>query len=331
MADLTDRDRGQIILVAAFALAVIFVALALIVNSAIFTENLASRSETAGSDGALSMRSMVETNVGYSVETANRNNNTNYDTLNRNVTNSVENISLETGRHQATSGRVVTVSHDISETTNGTRLGQSDNSEFENGTVVSDIQRGATGNGTRAFVINASQIDASDNGSAFEIVVNDTDSPGLENSWRANIWLDSGTDTVHVRTLRNDSSTSTADCAVTVDSDRSAYRIDITGGTIDDEPCSALRRDSGGQNFHFGAGTEIGTSGDYDIFFRNGNEITGNFSMVTTTTTSVPTLTDDPATYSDPGIYDVTVDYAYWTSDLRYETAIRVAPGEPNV
>ena len=71
MANLRDDDRGQIILVAAFAIAVIFVSLALIVNSAIFTENLASRGETAGSDGALSMRAMVETNVGDSMEAIN--------------------------------------------------------------------------------------------------------------------------------------------------------------------------------------------------------------------------------------------------------------------
>lgn len=46
MADVTvsRRDRGQMLLVGAFALSLVFVALALLLNSAIYTENLTTRS-----------------------------------------------------------------------------------------------------------------------------------------------------------------------------------------------------------------------------------------------------------------------------------------------
>ena len=44
------RSRGQIILVSAFALAVIFVSLALVLNTAIYTENLATRETVDGHD-----------------------------------------------------------------------------------------------------------------------------------------------------------------------------------------------------------------------------------------------------------------------------------------
>ena len=47
MADLKG-ERGQILLIAAFALAVIFIALGLVVNGAIFTENLASQGDASG-------------------------------------------------------------------------------------------------------------------------------------------------------------------------------------------------------------------------------------------------------------------------------------------
>ena len=74
MADLTavlgrnenagGGDRGQMIIVAAFVLAVSIVALALILNSAIFTQNLASRSGSSGTTEALAERSSVEQGVG---------------------------------------------------------------------------------------------------------------------------------------------------------------------------------------------------------------------------------------------------------------------------
>jgi len=124
VAHLSGEDRGQILLVAAFALAVIFVAMALIVNSAIFTENLASRGETSGSDGALSMRADVATSVGAGVEAANRNDNGSVGELTDAVSASVRNISRQTGRQSARSGRVVDVSYQSA--TEGARIYQSD-------------------------------------------------------------------------------------------------------------------------------------------------------------------------------------------------------------
>ena len=58
MADMSasTRDRGQMILVGAFALSMTFVALALLLNSAVYTENLASRSIDAGASEAIEFR-----------------------------------------------------------------------------------------------------------------------------------------------------------------------------------------------------------------------------------------------------------------------------------
>jgi hypothetical protein len=330
VANLRRGERGQIILVAAFALAVIFVAMALIVNSAIFTENLASRGETTGSNGALSMRAMVETNVGDGVAAANRNNYSSESDLTAAVRASIRTISEQTGRQSARSGRLVDISYQDERF--GERIYQSD-SNFTNGDndenyqVVGSVGRVTDGNGTRAFRIDATSISASDNDSAFTVRVQDSDiTTGNENSWRARIWRVDST-TIHVRTIKNDDGTaSTEDCEIIHDASLPSVRIDVTGGTIDGEECDALATAPSGENFHFGAGA----TDTYDISFENAANIEGNFSMVVhpESTLDLAGLLSGPE--SDPALYDVTVRYSYLTTDLRYETDVRVAPGEPD-
>ncbi|MBX0303654.1 DUF7261 family protein [Haloarcula salinisoli] len=339
MANLSRDDRGQILLIAAFALAVIFVAMALIVNSAIFTENLATRGETAGSEGALSMRADVTENVGEGIEAANRNNNSSQSDLTGAVEASVRQLSQQTGRQSARSGRVVNVAYQSGSQKEGARIYRANDSSFTNAAgderyqLVGNVSRVDDANGTRAFVIEASTItaDASD---PFEIRVQDSAASGDENSWRARIW-DAGGDTVHVRTLKNDSGTTVVeDCEVTRDSPGTGITIDVTGGTIDGEECDALRTAPSGENFHFGAGTGVtpGTDDSYDISFDKADGITGTFSLVVYDGGDLellPDASDGPK--SSTALYDVTVEYTYLTTDLRYETDVRVAPGEPDV
>ncbi|MBX0284868.1 hypothetical protein EGH22_00885 [Halomicroarcula sp. F28] len=339
MANLSRDDRGQILLIAAFALAVIFVAMALIVNSAIFTENLATRGETAGSEGALSMRADVAENVGEAMEAANRNDHGSVDNLTTAVNASIRQISQQTGGQSARSGRVVDVTNRTY--TEGTRIYRANESNFTNEAgdesyqLVGDVARVDDANGTRAFVIEASSITAGGPTSAFEIRVQDSTASGNENSWRARIWNASG-DNVSVRTLKNDSGTTVVEeCRVTKDSPGPNVTIDVTGGTIDGEECDALGTAPSGESFHFGAGTGVapGTSDTYDISFNNSDEITGTYSLVVYEEPSVldllPDASDGPK--SSPALYDVTVEYTYLTTDLRYETDVRVAPGEPDV
>jgi len=59
MADVSPltRDREQMILVGAFALSMTFVAFALLLNSAVYTQNLADRNGDAGADEAIEFKS----------------------------------------------------------------------------------------------------------------------------------------------------------------------------------------------------------------------------------------------------------------------------------
>lgn len=333
MADIAGRDRGQIILIAAFALAVTFVALALLVNSAIFTENLASRGETAGSDGALSMRAMVEENVGHTVEAANRHNHS--DDLQETVERGVRNVSTQAALHHSTSGALVDVTYD--DEREGVRIVQEapdsftvdgDDTDYQ---VVGDVERVSGANGTRAFRINASDVNADTNASAFEVKANESGAgaTGNENSWRMRVWLDPS-DELHVRTLRNESgSTDVETCSVTVA--EAPYHVDVTGGTVAGRPCDALGTGPDGENFHFGSGA----GDEYDLYFRNADQIEGTYSMVVhgeeglLDLGNIDDLTGGGEPYHTDALYDVTVRYTYETSETRYGTDIRVAPGEP--
>ena len=58
-----SRERGQLILLGGLTLAVLLVALAVILNAAIYSENLASRGDAIGADEALQFRDETETAV----------------------------------------------------------------------------------------------------------------------------------------------------------------------------------------------------------------------------------------------------------------------------
>lgn len=71
MANVIDDDRAQIILITALVLAVIFVALALVVNSAIYTENLSTRASGAESQHVLEERATTDLSVTRAIGEAN--------------------------------------------------------------------------------------------------------------------------------------------------------------------------------------------------------------------------------------------------------------------
>jgi len=326
VADLDGRSRGQIILVAAFALAVIFITLALIVNSAIFTQNLASRGETSGADDALSHRAMVEESVGENVEIANRRNNSVCPCttdLRDAIQYSIENTSVQGERQQVTSGGLIAVSYGSN--TLGDRIYQEDPAQltFDDAAsssryaVAEDVTHvpGVPGaNGTRAFRINASSISGT-----FGVEAVNAD-PNSNETWEMSVSKPTA-NTVRIDTLRNDTSPNIAEsCEVTVDS--APYRIDVTDGTINGKPCDALGTNDAGQKFTFGTGATDG----YDIYFDNAGSVQGNFSMVVHGASGFGSHTLS----RDTALYDVTVDYTYETSGLYYDTTIRVAPGEPD-
>lgn len=325
MADLSrlvpdDGDRGQLILIAAFILAVSFVVLALVVNSAIFTENLATREDMPGSHDALDHRYEVEQSVGELVMAINGNNSDG-----STIGDIDDNIGTQGGSQQASLGRVVSISHDSQE--DGLKIAQ-DNFE-RNFTNIDGNESWTVAEGvsqTRNFGIdlNLTDEDILDDitSDPFTVIVNDTDA---DDQWNLSIGgdniLNDGVE-IEVETIHGE----TATCTGEVEDNNAT--VDITGATVAGEPCHALSKlQDDGTEMWFGANID-----EYDIEFENADNIEGTYSFII----SDGDYDDDDDfgddeeqfPYDDDAIYSVTVDYAYYTHSVGYETQIRVAPGE---
>lgn len=316
-------ERGQLLLIAAFIIGVSFVVLALVVNSAIFTENLATRDDVAGSDDALDYRNEVSQNLGDVITAINQNNSVLDDYSSSNldtpVENNVETMRRQSGIQQSSQGRVVDVEY--LGWVLGLKIAQDDPRTFTNTsgsktdwTVVENVPN------TRNVKLNVTQ----DPGMAllsdpFEMVV---ERGGDE--WTLTIADDStGTDDVIIEVDRPGESPET--CTSEFDG---YLIIDVTGGTIGGDPCHALTRLTDGTPMWFGTGV----SPDYDIRFENGDELAGTYSFVV----EDPATPDDPGDFGSPGsgpytkdaVYSASVGYRYYTSDVGFETVIRAVPGE---
>lgn len=316
-------ERGQIILIAAFAIAVTFVALALVVNSAIFTENLASRGETSGSDDSLVVRHEIDQSVGEAIGHANTYNTSSESDLEANVTQSVVTIDRSITRQQSANGKIVTIEGPTA-FNHGTRIRDNvsgGGSDFTGGSGAADWRVADGVEETRAFKLNISDPadGASDNfggteSDEFQINISST---STNDEWRVNITNETGTFTVGIREPNGDEGI----CQVAGSPDY--VHVDLTRGLVDDEPCPDL---------NFGAGID----GSYDIIYNNSDQVVGNYSVVVgkdghtnIDLVSLSSLVDGTNPYTTEAIYSANVTYRYDGPALTYNTSIRVAPGEP--
>jgi hypothetical protein len=316
MADLIpDRgnERGQLLLIAAFIIATSFVVLALVVNSAIFTENLATRDDVAGSQDALQHRHEVEQSVGAVVEDINGDTSPTIS----DADDQVEIIGRQGGAQQAVRGRVVDVEFDSIDT--GTKIAQDEVGNFSNTTgFVPDWTVAEDVSNTRNF-----QINLTDNGelqtsaNAFQIVVNGSSN----NEWTVKVAENSSDpDKVDILVDRPGPPT-TQTCTREFDE---FLRIDITGASVGGKPCPALDRHSSGTPLWFSSGVDA----PYRIDFNSPGEIEGTYSLIVDDGADPHNFLAIDPPYSATAIYNLTVSYSYHTTNVGYETEIRVAPGE---
>lgn len=320
MADVMARfdaanDRGQMLLVTALALAVLLVAVALLLNTAIFTENVATRDTTADGSEAIELRGEAVDSVGELIETENREGGGDSD----DVEAGVDAMGPLVNRERARGGTIATLSYNHSET--GTLFEWLDPDtprEFTadgdgNWTLVDGL-----GN-TRGFVLelDADQLERLSDpdtttveNQAFGVRFVNTD-PGEKNVTQY-IYNDTDLDRV-VITKANESSDLTQQCAID-DTDTNTI-VDLTGDRLStDESVVECYRDDG-----------LWPDNEFDeIEFRNGDSATGTFAVTVDIDASAP-----PDVEARDSIYSVTVDIAYQSQDLSLETTAPVAPGEP--
>lgn len=317
-----DDGRGQILLIAAFALAVIFVALALVLNSAIFTENLASRGEVTGSSEGLHYLHQVNESVADAMERANTES---PGSAEDSLRASVSAIGRQGGTQQITGGQLVNVSVNSIDT-DGVRIADEapSGSAFNNESappaasawrLASDVE--AVRNVQVTVDERSSLADPAVDPLTFRI--NETGDP--TDAWELQLWRD-GTDVVvGVETASGRSGECRTGTATDVE-------IDVTGGVVDGQRCHALTR-TGPDGDPMFLGTDL--TGDYQIWIENGAEVEGNYSMIVDGTEddsnlASPAAGDDP--YYTDAIYSARIDYVFRTPDVAYEATARVARGE---
>lgn len=307
------RGRGQLIIVTALSLAILFVTLALILNTAIYTENLATRSgDIGGATDAVRYHDAARDGVGGVIGYANANNNTSHSTLQSNLSTGVADFRNNSARLFASGDRAVEVTLDDS--VNGTRIAQND--ENRNFTNVS---------GTEAPWIVASDVN---HVRAFEMHVYRDELLGVLSDAFV-VTLDDGTTewNITVRKVLTDDIEIVIDGPTASDSctvDANDAWINVSEETFGGEQCAVL-------------GTMAdGLTPPYEVRFENPSKVRGSYTFIVDNSTLAdspgPHLVTDGAgqPFAAHAIYSANVTVVYETSRLYYNTTVRVAPGEPD-
>jgi hypothetical protein len=308
MADVTrSESRGQLFLVGAVSLALVFVVLAVVLNSAIYTGNLATRGTDSASVGAaMDTRDDVEGNAADLLVHVNDGQSTYADQTTA-VERGVVNLSRRMARYASTDGRALSVTY--SSYTEGTGVEQSSASEFTDDDGTVDWTVAASTGRTRSFAMNVdgSSLDGSTS-TPFTVVFDGAD--GV--TWRLVVYEDgSGNTVVEVE----EDGTSLGTCTAGSD-----VRVGVTDATVDGRRCPALER--------------LAPAVPYDLGFENGDSAAGTYSLVTSKTET--NVADAP--YDDSGdptksprLYNLTAHFEYRSDAVVYETALSILPGGTDV
>lgn len=308
-------DRAQLVLVAALAIAVAMVVLVVLLNGAIYTQNLAMRSPDAGGHDALQFRAASASAVAEILDDENGAEYDNHALVRRNVSDGVERYGQLAARSNlGTGGAYAAINESSLSLSDGWLLRQTDGSRnFTNRSGEESWTFVASTPAVRQYDITITDAaalfsTATPSTGAFNVTVRGNGG----NEWRLYVYEDSGT---KIAVKNGTGSVSTDVCTPSLEP-----RIDLTAGTVDGDPCPALE---------FGKGT----SSPYNVSYRNGAEAVGTYNL-TVDTTSVAgenfiAVGAGPSPYQVPAVYDVRFTLVYDTSALRYADSIRVAPGEP--
>lgn len=311
MADV-GRERGQLVLVTGLVVAVTAVALVLLLNTAIFTENLASRGTDVSGREAVEYRNVVSDGVADLVDAENEAEFGSWSPLRSNVESGMEQIDNFTSQNAGLGGTIAQINHSTATFEEGRLIRQPTSRSMENASGTDGDWTLATSvDGTRAFAMTveesslrsttAAQADAD---GAFAVHVDGTA------DWWAFVYTDGGDVTVATSTGGTPAEVCSASAATAT--------IDFTAGTINGQECGGLA---------WGEGVSAG----YDLAFEHGGNATGTYNLtVDTTAVDTDNLNDGgPAPYHVPAVYSVEFGLVYESPTVLYRTEVRVAPGEP--
>lgn len=331
-----DDDRGQLLLVTVLILAAAFIALALVVNSAIFTENLATRDDTAGAEEALEYRAEVVGNVEALIEEANADSSlTSESDLGNHVREGTAGFVEAERSRQALAGQSIEV--ETEDIRFGTRIAQ-ENADRNLTNLNNDADWTVASNvdATRNVTFTFTEIDTFEPDGLFggedDPFLMELDGP--DGTWTFQASSEGAAlfgvdleDEVAFSIQRDGTGFDEA-CVRDDDELADGIVVDLTAGTINGEPCEGLSRiQTDGTALSFG----VGVGSPYSIDFVNADNVEGTYSMITTGAQSIGSVgnnQNDDVPYAVNAIYDVSLSYLYQTHDVVYETDIRAAPEE---
>ena len=306
-----DADRGQMLLVAGLVVAVALVALVVLLNASIYSENVATRGIEAADGEALEVRAAAVEGTGALIDGTNRGRPADHAAAVTAVEDGVVDLDAYLARAYADRGGVTRVATTAASMERGSYV---TGNLTPNGTGGSNATLAAAVDRTRGFVVDVDPT-----------TLASTDASGaVANAFRVE-FVNATAATREVYVYESDAD---GDVTVAVGENGSAptvvcsapsagaVEVDLTDGTLGDERCPGLWADS------------VGTlDGAYDVTIERTGAADGEARLTALPESGDAVSSDHTAT---PAVYDAAIDLSYRTAELRFETTVRVAPGEPD-
>lgn len=304
------NTRGQLLIVTGFALAIAFVGLALILNSVIYTENIATRAETTTSE-PVSLTQSVERGTEDLVDYINDHNTSeegDYSAVKENLTRAFENLSAITARHHLNSGQVSALKLDGQmEATWVTQTNRERNFTNNDGDATwSPVSTNADGaRQFRLFVNDTTTLDGL-TGNPFTVTLNDS----ANDRWTLQV----GSTEVEM----TDANGNNVTCGG-IDT-LAEFWVNVSAGTVAGTECSGLA-----------LAPELGPV--QGVKFENGANIEGSYRLlVNKSEGDVGSVgdygTDTSGPYTQAALWGTVIDLDFERKNLVYRTRIRIIPGD---
>jgi hypothetical protein len=347
------RDRAQLILIGALALAVSLVVIALVLNSAIYTHNLASRYQSPAESPSTFARD-VHRGVGAGMDHTNRDHgDSGFGTVEDEFEHTLSDHENASGRYAAANGRSVSIDRVPDSTVEGIRIvdDETGGSTFQPAAGPEDEWMVASQVRVRQFDVRAERSSLDDlNESQAETVLatpdltTTTETPFVVNvtngttEWRVSVYDDTvQSDRVNV-TVHEFGTTTVETCSVTNDN----VTVEFGAAEVNDLDCEPLE-------------FMAGFVGPYNVTYYYGDNAVGEYEITADWVIDGPSseagpFTDavDTVNYGDhcssrtynrstssnyprvsPAIYDSTVVTNFTGPDTSHDTVRRIAPEEP--
>lgn len=316
MAHVTDTisDRGQLVLVGGIVVAFALVALVLLLNTALFAQNIATRGVGPGPDVAAEHAAVTEQATSRIIRHEERTEYTSWDAAAKNLTRNVDRVET-VKRMQEFQRRNAVAEAEVTTIRRGTALVQTDGSrEFTAGGTAAPKEDWtlAETTGIRNFTmtVDATETDPETAPRTFTVRVIGDDAE----EWTAEVY--ESNDMVEVSSNGKTCTSNAAEATIAWTDGELAgcsipFAVDSDGNPLD-EP--------------------------YELRFENGVNATGSYRVVVSNQTAEDTVmvdsfgaadtTDNPRQY--PAVYSAVLRSIYEDTSIDYETSVRAAPGEPN-